>query len=264
MPYLRDRAFVLRAEPFREQDRWLTCYGRALGKFTAVARGSRKLDAKHLGHIEPLSEVEVMIAKGAAFDKIAVARLVAPRPHLRTSLSAAVLAGAAADFVDRLTHPGAPDPYIYELLQESLDVLLDTTNEITSVRGQFLFATFCLKTLRMLGYVPDMDRCGHCRAVLKDAVCLMTNLGVVACLSCRQGDLRGEQGIRLPPRAIPLFLFVGTQPLQECLKLTAPQDLLEAVQAMASASLRHTPVQSIPHGFESVGQMLDTVSLTAM
>lgn len=262
MSYLRDRAFVLRAEPFREQDRWLTCYGRTLGKFTAVARGSRKLDAKHLGHIEPLSEVEMMVAKGAAFDKVAVARLVAPRLHVRRSLSSAVLAGAAADFVDRLTHPGAPDPYIYELLQEAMDVLLETPGEITSVRGQFLFATFSLKILRMLGHVPDMDRCGHCRTVLKGEAYLMTTLGIVVCGSCRQGELRIEQGTRLPERAIPLFLFVSSQPLQECLKLTAPQDLLEAVQAMASVSLRQTPIYGVPHGFESVGQMLEAVSLT--
>ena len=103
MSYTRDRAIVLRAEPFREQDIWLTCYGRWSGKFTAVARGARSLKAKQLGHVEALSEVEVMIAKGSAFDKVAVSRLVEPRTHVRRSLSATVLAGAAVDFIDRLT-----------------------------------------------------------------------------------------------------------------------------------------------------------------
>lgn len=263
MSYLRDRAFVLRAEPFREQDRWLSCYGRALGKFVAVARGSRTLQAKHLGHIEPLSEVDVMIAKGTTFDKVAVARLATPRLHVRRSLSAAVLAGAAADFVDRLTHPGAPDPFLYELLQEVLDVLLDTSDDVTPVRGQFLFATFSLKMLRMLGHVPDMDRCGHCRVALKDDVFLMTHLGVVVCARCRHVELRIEQGTKLPSRAIQLFSFVSVQPLQDCLKLTAPQDLLEAVQAMANVALRQTPVHRAPHGFATVGQMLETLSLTS-
>ena len=255
MPYLRDRAFVLRAEPFREQDNWLTCYGRALGKFTAVARGSRKLDAKHLGHLEPLSEVEIMLAKGVAFDKVAVVHLVTSRPHLRGSLSAAVLAGAAADFIDRLTYPGAPDGCIYELLQEVLDVFLDTTHEVTPIRGQFLFAAFTLKILRMLGHVPDLEHCGHCRTSLKDDNYLMPKLGIIVCAACRE-VLRHEIGTPLPSRAVTLLTFVSTQPLPECLKLTASEDLLAVVQSMAVVSLEHTAVRALPHGFESVRQML--------
>lgn len=259
MSYLRDRAIILRAEPFREQDVWLTCYGRTLGKFTSVARGSRILKAKHLGHLQPLSEVEVMIAKGSVFDKVAVARLVHPRHHVRRSLSATILAGAAADFVDRLTHVGAPDPYLYELLQEALDVFFETEEEVTPVRGQFLFAAFSLKILRMLGHVPDVNRCTQCRVSLKEESFLLQKVGIVVCSSCRYQTFRAEEGVRLPERSIPLFSFVSSQPLQECLKVTAPQPLFEAVQAMAMASLRQTAVHAPPHGFESVGMMLSAV-----
>ncbi len=258
MAYIRDRAIVLRAEPFREQDMWLTCYGRITGKFNAVARGSRSLKAKHLGHLEPLSEVEVMVAKGAAFDKMAVARLMEPRVHVRRSLSAAVLGGAAADFIDRLTHPGACDPFIYELLQEALDVFLDIDQEVTSVRGQFLFATFSLKVLRTLGHVPDMDRCGQCRVTLQDEAFLMHGMGIVVCRDCRYGVLKGEEGLRLPSRAVTLFNFVTKQPLHECLKLTASSELLDSVRAMAMASLKQTPINYAPHGFESIGVMLQS------
>ncbi len=260
MSYTRDRAIVLRAEPFREQDVWLTCYGRMLGKFTAVARGSRVLNAKHLGHLQPLSEVEVMIAKGSAFDKVAVARLVHPRHHVRRSLSATILAGAAADFVDRLTHVGAPDFYLYELLQEALDVFFDTEEEVTPVRGQFLFAAFALKILRMLGHVPDVHRCNQCRVPLKGEAFLLQKIGIITCSLCRYETFRAEEGMRLPERSIPLFLFVSSQPLPECLKVTAPPSLFEAVQAMAMASLRQTAVHVPPHGFESVGMMLAAVS----
>ena len=257
MSYTRDRAIVLRAEPFREHDTWLTCYGRLTGKFTAVARGSRSLTAKHLGHLEPLSEVEVMVAKGAAFDKVAVARLVEARTHVRRSLSAVVLAGAAVDLVNRLTHPGASDPYVYELLQEALDIFLDIQEEVTPVRARFLFAAFALKMLRMLGHVPDTDRCGQCRAALKEEAWLMEALGIVVCSPCRYGALRVEEGTRLPTRAIPLFQFVTTEPLQECLKLTASQELLDSVRSMAMASLRQTAVRTPPHGFEQAGILLE-------
>jgi len=42
MSYIRDRVIVLKSEPFREHDSWLTCYGKEQGKLIAVARGARR------------------------------------------------------------------------------------------------------------------------------------------------------------------------------------------------------------------------------
>jgi hypothetical protein len=91
---------------------------------------------------------------------------------------------------------------------------------------------------------------------LKEDAFLLSKLGVVACAHCRYDQFRAEEAERLPARAIPLFSFVSSQPLQDCLKVTAPHELLETVQAMVMASLRQTPVRTAPHGFTSVGVML--------
>src|SRR3989338_2779477 len=103
MSYLRDTAIVLRREPFREEDAWLTLFSKHHGKLEAVARSGHRLEAKALGHADVFSEVEVMIAKGRSFDKLAVVHLVRPRHNLRQSLPALIMAGGFLNLVDALT-----------------------------------------------------------------------------------------------------------------------------------------------------------------
>src|SRR6516164_59157 len=86
MPYLRDTVYVLRTEPFREHDAWISMYGREHGKLEAVARGFRNAKAKQHGHLEPLTKTEVMIAVGASVDKLAVAHAVGAQTDLRSRL----------------------------------------------------------------------------------------------------------------------------------------------------------------------------------
>lgn len=156
MSYIRDTVIVLKNEPYREHDAWVVMYGRTNGKMEAVARGARRWEAKHRGHIEPFSEVEVMIAKGAAFDKLAVARLVRPRHLLRAELTRLTVAGAFFDLTEQLTRPGMNDPSVYDLLCETLDVL-EAASSLSPDRSRFLLAAASLKLMDALGYAPDFS-----------------------------------------------------------------------------------------------------------
>ena len=81
MSYIRDRAFVLKRQPFNEHDRKYFLYGRSYGLLIAVARGTSLARSKQAGHLEPFSQSDVMIAEGKFFDKLAVARNIQHTPH---------------------------------------------------------------------------------------------------------------------------------------------------------------------------------------
>src|SRR5260221_1125377 len=108
MPYLRDRVIVLKKEPYREQDRRYVMYGREHGLIVAVARGASIPRSKQAGHLEPFSEADVMIAKGVAFDKLAVAKHVGAI-HELPLLAGYVVCGAFSDLMIRLVRPGIAD-----------------------------------------------------------------------------------------------------------------------------------------------------------
>lgn len=218
MSYIRDTVLILKNEPYREHDAWVVMYGKTQGKMEAVARGARRWEAKHRGHLEPFSEVEVMIAKGAAFDKLAVAQLMRPRQRLRDDLARMTVAGAIFDLAEQLTRPGMHDASVFALLSAALDVL-EAAPSLSPDRSRFLLAASNLKLMDALGYAPDF-------AQVPDATV-------------------GR-----------LLAFMRREPLDQLLRLTAPVGLFRAASAAVEDALQHTPLSTEPHGAKTVAAYL--------
>jgi hypothetical protein len=218
MAYVRDRVIVLKNEAFRDDDAWVVLYGEAFGKMEAVARGVRRWDAKHLGHLEPFSEVEVMIAKGAAFDKVAVAKLRQPWRQLRSHLAGLTVAGAFFSCVETLTRPGMADPDVFRLLQSFSETLSGRSLDFSPERGRLLFASAGLKLLDTLGYAPPEPV---------------------------SGSPAGQDVARI-------FRFLRERPFADVLCLTLPIGLLRAVGDCAEAAFEQTPLSRVPHGPETI------------
>jgi len=248
MSYIRDTAIVLKNEPFREHDAWLTLYGKENGKMIAVARGARRMDAKSLGHLEPLAEIDVMIAEGSVFDKLAVAHLIRPRLRLRNKLEILTVAGAFADIVDALTKPGIGDPRIFGLLVELLDVS-ESCETISAERSRLILSGASLKLLDELGYAPHLNACIHCREPLQNDVELLDDLGGLLCDRCgRDTRFVSSDRMSLPASALRLLRFLRARPLNEILKITAPSSLFLVASLAIESLLRRAPFIKEPHG----------------
>lgn len=255
MSYLRDTVIILRHEPFREHDARITMFGRTLGKRMAVARGARRMEAKHLGHLEPLSEVEMMIAQGIAFDKIAVARLVRPRQTLRQDLAGLAIGGAYAHLVELMTRPDAPDEVLYDLLREILELASGLQSFPSVPRGRLVFAAATLKLLDLSGYAPHFDECLFCRVSLVEPVWLLEKAGGLICEAC----VRKEPSARvrkLPVNALRLLRFLRAKPLRDVLSLTASTDLFHATSAIIESALEQAPLHEEPHSLGTLMALL--------
>lgn len=257
MSYLRDRAIILKNEPFREDDSRLTLYGRAHGKLVAVARGVRRSRSKQAGHLEPFNEIEVMIAKGAAFDKLAVAKTIGTRLHVRRHLGLLAVAGGIADLVDDLTRPQAPDSSVYDALIELLDLGASPMADFSAERGRLAWAACALKILDALGYAPQLDACVRCRATLNNEVCLAPSVGGLVCADC-SAVIRREGGSieALPALALRLLRFARRASLVDMLKVTAGTDLLAAACQAVESFLHNTHVSRAPKGPTTITVLL--------
>lgn len=217
--YLRDRAFVLKKEPFREQDRSYVMYGREHGLLYGVARGSSLRLAKQAGHLEPFSEIEVMIAKGRSFDKIAVARLIRRPSNLNRSLPALTVLGAFSSLIVSLTRPGISDSRIFYLLLELREACVSFSSNPSPERSRLLLAAATLKLLDILGFGPRLDPAS--------AVATTT-----------------------------LLKFMRRFPLADVLRITAAPHVLISAAEFIEESLRHTPLTSPPHGPKTLYALL--------
>lgn len=223
MAYLRDRVFILKNEPFREHDARVVMYGREHGKLSAVARGVRRIGAKHLGHLEPLSNADVMIAIGQSFDKLAVAQAVTPRTGLREDLGAMAVLGPLAHLVESLTRPGVADPSIYALLEEVADIWQSTDRLPSPERGRLILAAASLRLLDALGEAPDFDAIDH-----ED----------------------------MPGGVMTLLRFMRLRPLRDLLAVTAPSNLFVATSAVIETAVEKTPLATRLHGAATIYALL--------
>lgn len=236
MSYLRDTAFVLLAEPFRERDLWLTLYGEQHGKLVGIARGVRTSSSKQRGHIEPYSKIEVMVAKGSAYDKIAVAQTCASSHGLRASLAGLAIFGSAVALVARSTQPAVGNQAVFFLLNDLQTLLSGPEAErISAERSTLIFSSFALHFLEAEGYAMEFDACRVCGQPLgKEAVWLSTDQGGVICRSCvALRPPSPTMGDWISAAVLQTLRFLIREPFTSALILSAPRSvLLEAATAV--------------------------------
>ncbi|MBI5466100.1 MAG: recombination protein O N-terminal domain-containing protein, partial [Candidatus Kerfeldbacteria bacterium] len=69
------RGFVLRMQPWRENARRCVVLTEGSGKLELVVAGGQKSISKLAPHLQPFSEVELMVAPGQKLDHLAAASL---------------------------------------------------------------------------------------------------------------------------------------------------------------------------------------------
>lgn len=241
--YFRDAAIVLSCEPAREQDAWVTLYGRTQGKMETLARGARRSGAKHLGHLEPFQTVEVMIAKGRAFDKLAVARVTVARVALRRTLPGLALARACTDLTRRLSRPGESHQQFFPMLDDALSVAERLPCGTGPLRVRFLICCYGWKLLRASGFVPPFGWCTRCQMPLDGQAGPEPNGEGWLCAPCASVD---RSVSFFPPLTVRLVTFASSQPLSRVAGVTAPVSVLEAASEWMASMFRHAPLADEP------------------
>jgi DNA repair protein RecO len=258
MPYLRDRVFILKSEPFREHDRRIVCFGKQHGLIEAVARGASANLAKQGGHLVPLSEAEVMVARGKAFDKLAVAHLIHAHREARKRLGALAFIGAFFDLFISLQRPGIVDAECYGLLEELMSAAETLPDEPSRERAQLIFSAAALKLLDQTGFAPQLSRCALCRDELRDGEFRqLSRDGSIVHADCYR-DIRAQEpnAAFVPFESLAVARFLRRSPIKDALLLSgAPSAFSEAASAIF-ATVRHTPLFREPHGMRTVGELM--------
>jgi recombinational DNA repair protein (RecF pathway) len=224
MPYLRDRVIVLSKEPFREQDRRYVMYGREHGLLVAVARGASVRTSKQAGHLEPFCTSDVMIAKGSAFDKLAVAKMIDwPWRGSSPRLESHAVCGAFAELVARLTQPGIVDERMFDLVHDVFRVAMTLPSGTTVDRARLLLAASNLKLIDLIGFAPHIER---------------PSVGTS------------------PVPSLQLASFMRRASLSDVLNVTAPISILRSACAFVDEALRETPIHREPHGHSTIAAVL--------
>jgi DNA repair protein RecO (recombination protein O) len=115
---LRVEAIVLRHSDWGEADRLLGLFTRELGKVRAIAKWVRKARSRKAGHLEPFTQVSLLLARGR--DTLIVTQAEAVDAHLalREDLVRVGYAAYVIELLDRFTYEEGENTALYRLLAE--------------------------------------------------------------------------------------------------------------------------------------------------
>jgi DNA repair protein RecO len=145
------QAIVLAVTDHGESDRQYTVFSSDHGKLQVVAKGAKKVLSKVHPHLPLGSVVEIMIATGRVFDRVATAHVITRYNAISSDASAMIIISYFFDVVDALVMRQAPDHDVFAIIVDFLERLDGAGN--TDQRLLVLNHSLCA-LLQNLGYEP--------------------------------------------------------------------------------------------------------------
>jgi DNA repair protein RecO (recombination protein O) len=183
----RTEAVVLRRQDLGESDRLLTLLSPGQGKIRAVAKGVRRPGSRKAGHLEPFSQVDLLLARGRELDVITQAEAIHTFPRVRQDLLRLGQAAYLVELVDRFALEQEGQSALYRLL-------VDMFGQLEAGRDPGAVLRYSqLRLLEQAGYQPELFRCLSCgKALQPEAQFFSFSEGGVRCPRCgpAQSDCR--------------------------------------------------------------------------
>ncbi len=159
MAALKDQAVCLSRRNYSETSQILTLFGRAHGKISALAKGSRRAKTKFSGGVDLLTAGEVMFTPPHQESSLALLtefELTDAFSHLRSNLTAQYAALAGAEQLAALTEDLDPHPELYQVLYDFLQRLKQSEEALAAL------VQFEQRLLTEVGLGPMWGQCCLC------------------------------------------------------------------------------------------------------
>ncbi len=152
MGLIRTEAIVLRTVDFSESTQIAHFYSPTMGKFSAIARGVKRLKSRLGPRLEMGAQVEVSAygREGAAMLSLSAIELLRRWPIVQQDLSAYALAALLIEAIDQGTQEARPSAEIYHL---GVNFLHGVS---VGAAGEPLAAHSLFRLICLLGYAPDL------------------------------------------------------------------------------------------------------------
>jgi len=157
----RTEAVVLHRQDLGEADRLLAVYSLDYGKLRLVAKGVRRPRSRKAGHLEPFTQVRLLLARGRELDIITQAEAIETYPGVQDNLIHLGQAAYVIEMLDRFTVEREVNRALYHLLVHTLERLVDCGEPSSVIRY------YELHLLDQIGYRPELFRCLGCDAEVR-------------------------------------------------------------------------------------------------
>ena len=238
----RRQGIVLDSKSLGEATLLVTLLTSEDGKLRAVARGARKITSKLVGHLEPLTLVEMSLNRGSEFHYVSQVQVLDSFRPLKTSAAGDDLLGVTrglylAELASWYAVEEAPGVSIYNLLLDGLRVLPECKNPDVVLR------CFEMQMLKVSGFMPELYRCVECEEdLLPRNHQFSSEAGGVLCSQCRPAGFVVRP---LSLDALKVLRFLANTTLGDADRLKLDGELADEVSKLLQVLLSYWPDHEI-------------------
>src|SRR5689334_281970 len=180
MPVRESEALILRSFPLGEADRLVSFLSRSEGRMRGVASGARRPKSRFGSTLELFSYIRIWFYERETRELVRInqCELIESFLDVQRDYDAALALALAGEVTDSVLAEKEPADANFRLL------LLTARSLKSQVRPSLALAYFTLWTVRLGGWLPQLDRCGRCGAELKGPAYGSETQGLV-CGNCR-------------------------------------------------------------------------------
>jgi DNA repair protein RecO (recombination protein O) len=179
MPARESEAIVLRTYPLGEGDLLVSFLSRAQGRMRGVASGVRKPKSRFGSTLEPLSYVRIWFFERETRDLVRINQcdLLESFLDAQRDYSSSLALALASEVTEAVLGEK-------EVAEPNFRLLLLVSRAVKSgTKLPLVLAYFALWTVRLGGWLPQLDRCGRCGAELAQNAFASEGQGLV-CEAC--------------------------------------------------------------------------------
>lgn len=179
MRQYKDLAVVLKRKNFGEADSLVTVFSKNHGKLKILAKGSRKIKSRFMGHIEPFSLVKISVVSGRSFEILTGSQVHESFRKLKEDLKNLPLGNLILEVTDFVSCEKQSSPQVFNLLSKTL------SSNLWHKDPETLVLFFFVNLLKLLGFSPHLDSCLKCKNEDLKVVYFSYYWGGILCKNCR-------------------------------------------------------------------------------
>ena len=207
-----------------EADLLVTLFTRYQGKVRAVGKGARRGTSKLIGHLEPLTEVNMSMFRGRSMDVISQAEVINSFPALKEDLTGIAKGLYLAEMLNGFGSEASPNPDLFQLMIDTLHVIE------SDPQSEMVLRYFEYHLLEVSGLMPELYHCVECREELEpNAHRFSPNVGGTLCLRCCPDDAHLRP---LSLRALKVLRLLDRCQLAEACDLSIDDNLSTELKSL--------------------------------
>jgi DNA repair protein RecO (recombination protein O) len=216
---------VIRTTDYGESNKILTIFSRELGKIGVMSRGAKKPKNRLSAASQLFIHGTFVYQQSHGLGTLNQADIVDSFREVRSDLFRASYATYIVELTDKLTEERSRNPYLFELLYQTLYYL----NE--GIDSDVLLRIYEVKMLAVAGIKPELDQCISCSSTELPVAFSIRHAGFL-CHRCLHRDDKGFKLSAHSARLLRLFFYIDLHRLgQISLKKETKQELKEVLAA---------------------------------